>query len=485
MKTIYHLAISRLKYNKGRSILTIVAIALMTTLLMSIGSSALTVIRHQQLEIKESARNYHAAFKGSTADQVFILENHADVESLSTRESVASIELPKLNAVLNFDSTKKGSIDQIQLANGKMPVEADEIAGPPALFERLDVVPEIGQKFQIPLRIQGGKVENYDFTITGILEQTDISKLNVNETRLVYGAFVSEKFVEQHIAPEDRTYTAYIRIVNENKHSKDEIETIRKQMRKILLVDNDITFIWGLKKYLQRRGYAVETAATLAEAREMIKQEAPLLICSDLCLPDGSGLELLAEVRTCNKDTPFIIASCYEKDDYEQEALQHGVTICMDKIKSALLKDKLVEYAYKELSEEQPPTFHKLLYLHTDNSKAEVLRAAMLQKGFNLILVNSLREAKHRLLEDKEIELILCDLSLPDGTALELFHDIRRISEKFKVNNPPIKLLPFFILTASTDLATEYQYRHEGVSDYITAPVNIPELIRRILFFVE
>lgn len=110
MKTIYHLAISRLKYNKGRSILTIVAIALMTTLLMSIGSSALTVIRHQQLEIKESARNYHAAFKGSTADQVFILENHADVESLSTRESVASIELPKLNAVLNFDSTKKGSI---------------------------------------------------------------------------------------------------------------------------------------------------------------------------------------------------------------------------------------------------------------------------------------------------------------------------------------------------------------------------------------
>lgn len=242
-------------------------------------------------------------------------------------------------------------------------------------------------------------------------------------------------------------------------------------------------FLFSSKSETQ--GIAVETAATLAEAREMIKQEAPLLICSDLCLPDGSGLELLAEVRTCNKDTPFIIASCYEKDDYEQEALQHGVTICMDKIKSALLKDKLVEYAYKELSEEQPPTFHKLLYLHTDNSKAEVLRAAMLQKGFNLILVNSLREAKHRLLEDKEIELILCDLSLPDGTALELFHDIRRISEKFKVNNPPIKLLPFFILTASTDLATEYQYRHEGVSDYITAPVNIPELIRRILFFVE
>ena len=43
----------------------------------------------------------------------------------------------------------------------------------------------------------------------------------------------------------------------------------------------------------------------------------------------------------------------------------------------------------------------------------------------------------------------------------------------------------FFILTENNDPATEYEYRHEGVNDYITAPVNIPELIRQVLFFVE
>ena len=32
---------------------------------------------------------------------------------------------------------------------------------------------------------------------------------------------------------------------------------------------------------------------------------------------------------------------------------------------------------------------------------------------------------------------------------------------------------------------TEYEYRYEGMNDYITAPVNIPDLIRRVLFFVE
>lgn len=42
-----------------------------------------------------------------------------------------------------------------------------------------------------------------------------------------------------------------------------------------------------------------------------------------------------------------------------------------------------------------------------------------------------------------------------------------------------------FYITDNKDLSLEYQYRHEGVSDYITSPVNIPELIRRICYFVE
>ncbi|NBI19099.1 response regulator [Neglecta sp. X4] len=82
-------------------------------------------------------------------------------------------------------------------------------------------------------------------------------------------------------------------------------------------------------------------------------------------------------------------------------------------------------------------------------------------------------------------QLALCDLSLPDGTGLEFLHTIRDVSDKFKVKNPPLKLLPFFVLTENNDLMTEYQYRYEGVNDYFVSPINIPELIRRILFFID
>lgn len=226
MKTVFHLAFSRLKYNKGRSLLTVIAITLMTALLMTIGSSAFTFIRYQQIETVQSAGNYHASLKGVTAEQIFMLENHTDVESVLIKESIASIEIPKLNASLNYEILKKGSINTIELKEGNMPVESNDIAGPPALFERLGITAQIGQTFQIPLRIKGNKIQMFDFTISGLVKQTDISNLNINETRLAYGAYISQSFVEHFVPSDKREYNAYIRITDEKRYSKDEIETL-------------------------------------------------------------------------------------------------------------------------------------------------------------------------------------------------------------------------------------------------------------------
>lgn len=43
-------------------------------------------------------------------------------------------------------------------------------------------------------------------------------------------------------------------------------------MKKILLIDDSDTYIWNLRKYLQRRGYPVKTASPLNEARAADKE---------------------------------------------------------------------------------------------------------------------------------------------------------------------------------------------------------------------
>ena len=83
-------------------------------------------------------------------------------------------------------------------------------------------------------------------------------------------------------------------------------------MKKILLIDDSDTYIWNLRKYLQRRGYSVKTASTLNEARAAIQEEMPLVVCCDLDLPDSSGMDFLDEVRAADKELSFILASCHE-----------------------------------------------------------------------------------------------------------------------------------------------------------------------------
>ncbi|KAI4448381.1 Regulator of RpoS [Eubacterium plexicaudatum ASF492] len=99
-------------------------------------------------------------------------------------------------------------------------------------------------------------------------------------------------------------------------------------MRKIFLVDDNSAYTWCLQKYLQNRGYRGKTANTLEEARIAIKEEILLLICCDLDLPDGSGLELLDMVRAAYGTLPFILASCHEKKTTKKKPCTGGNIMC-------------------------------------------------------------------------------------------------------------------------------------------------------------
>ncbi len=114
------------------------------------------------------------------------------------------------------------------------------------------------------------------------------------------------------------------------------------------------------------------------------QEEMPLVVCCNLTCRTVPAWTFWNEACYNNK-LPFILASCHDKDDYEQEAMRRGATLCMDKMKGLLLQDKLVEYAYRQLSGGAALNFHKLLFVYAEDTSAEVLRAAMLQKGFDLI----------------------------------------------------------------------------------------------------
>ena len=91
-----------------------------------------------------------------------------------------------------------------------------------------------------------------------------------------------------------------------------------------------------------------------------------------------------------------------------------------------------------------------------------------LSQYFQAVLAPSLAEARHRL-ATTEFSLVLLDLSLPDGSGLDLLREIRRTKTP----------LPVIILTARDNA----QYRIEGLQlgadDYVGKPFDLGELVAR------
>ncbi|MDD3360814.1 MAG: response regulator transcription factor [Hespellia sp.] len=69
-------------------------------------------------------------------------------------------------------------------------------------------------------------------------------------------------------------------------------------MNKILLLEDDRTLCQGIVLAIQSADTAIMPCHTKKEAKELLRSEAFELAILDVNLPDGSGLDLLREIRT-------------------------------------------------------------------------------------------------------------------------------------------------------------------------------------------
>ncbi|MCL2425371.1 MAG: response regulator transcription factor [Oscillospiraceae bacterium] len=83
----------------------------------------------------------------------------------------------------------------------------------------------------------------------------------------------------------------------------------------LLLVEDEPAVQLNNKKILQRRGYNVKQAFTLAEARALIEDEHPKCIILDLQLPDGHGLQFLEELRSTTNIPVLILTALGTTND--------------------------------------------------------------------------------------------------------------------------------------------------------------------------
>ncbi len=94
----------------------------------------------------------------------------------------------------------------------------------------------------------------------------------------------------------------------------------------VLVVDDDPTARGNLQRFLNRRGYAVETAETAEEALLLLEEKPFCLVITDWQMPGMDGLELLERIKKRSPQVPVVMITGYESADTVIQALRKGVS---------------------------------------------------------------------------------------------------------------------------------------------------------------
>jgi two-component system response regulator RegA len=101
--------------------------------------------------------------------------------------------------------------------------------------------------------------------------------------------------------------------------------------RSLLLVDDDEPFLRRLAKAMEKRGFEVETAGSVAAGRAIATARPPAYAVIDLRLEDGNGLDVVEVLRAKRPDARVVVLTGYGAIATAVAAVKIGATDYLSK----------------------------------------------------------------------------------------------------------------------------------------------------------
>lgn len=94
--------------------------------------------------------------------------------------------------------------------------------------------------------------------------------------------------------------------------------------QQLLMVEDSLSLAMIYKSYLQNSLYDARIVTNLEDARTEIARKAPSVIMLDVALPDGSGMDLLSEIKSSIPDTEVIVMTAHGSSEMAIDAINQG-----------------------------------------------------------------------------------------------------------------------------------------------------------------
>lgn len=99
----------------------------------------------------------------------------------------------------------------------------------------------------------------------------------------------------------------------------------------LLLVDDDEPFLRRLARAMEKRGFEVETADSVAAGRAIAANRPPAYAVVDLRLEDGNGLDVVEAIRERRPDSRVVVLTGYGAIATAVAAVKIGATDYLSK----------------------------------------------------------------------------------------------------------------------------------------------------------
>src|SRR5436190_17942173 len=92
----------------------------------------------------------------------------------------------------------------------------------------------------------------------------------------------------------------------------------------LLIIDDEASLRDFLTIVFEEEGWRVESAPSLADGRAAIQRTEPDVVLCDLMLPDGSGIDLIRDVKAASPSIAFVMITAHTSTRSAVEALKAG-----------------------------------------------------------------------------------------------------------------------------------------------------------------
>ena len=241
---------------------------------------------------------------------------------------------------------------------------------------------------------------------------------------------------------------------------------------RVVVVDDDPYVVDVLSTILEERGFAVIGVTDGEAALDLVAAEHPAAIVLDLAMPGTDGAEVLSRLRhtAATARVPVVVVSGTEPTEAGASAdLADGWLV------KPVDPGRLVATVRDVVR--RHPRHERVLVVEDDDELREVVAAVLEHGGLTVTQARSVGEARTAL-ATADADLLVLDLSLPDGTGQALVADLREDGRLGQV--------PLVVYTGSPVALHDRADLRLGRTVFLAKERTAPDtLLRPVLFLLD